>query len=401
MADPIDSSTPAAPGPTNAGPILPEPFVPDGWFYRIEQALGLIGPSRWTIAQRIAILIAIAWLPPFLITALTNPSALHSFLIDGRIHVRAFISIPALLVGEIMIQRQISEISNYLRQANLLDDADLSYMEALSVSITRLANAAIPQLVVFILVILRVVVGYESLADTAPWLGVQTSAGLHLTAAGWYTALVSMPLWTFLLSMTVWGWMLWVYFAFELSRRKLQLVASHPDKQGGLGFLGLSASGFAPIAFALSFSIAATWRHSIVHHGAHLLDFKFHAIVLAACIAVIAGGPLIFFVPRLVALRRKGINEYGILGQVHSTRYHQAWVRTRTQQDTKSLLAPENNTLLSFGKTYDNVGEFQVFPASKSSFYPLALAIIIPGIYVATAQLPIVIILKDLFHALK
>jgi hypothetical protein len=407
MQDQIDSSsTPAAPVPIPAGPFVAEPkllrpAVPDNWFYRAEQALGLISPSNWSITQRIAILIAIGWLPLLLITALTNPTALHSLLIDGRVHVRALISIPALLVGELMIQNQISEAYSYLRQGDFLDDADLSYMEDLTASIGRLANAAIPQLVVFVLVILRIVVGFDTLADTAPWFGERTSAGLHFTAAGWYTALVSMPLWVFLLGMTFWGWLLWVYFVFQLSRRKLRLVASHPDKQGGLGFLGLSASGFAPIAFALCFSIAATWRHEIVHHGAHLMDFKFHAIVLAVCIAVIAAGPLIFFVPRLTALRRSGILDYGVLGQFHSTRYHQAWIRMRGQQDTKTLLAPENNTILNFGKTYDNVGDIQVFPATKSSFYPLVMAIIIPGVYAASAEIPFVVILKDLLHALK
>ncbi len=406
MADQIDSSTPAAPEPVAIESFDSESdrfqaFVPDGWFYRVEQTLGLIGPSRWTMAQRVAILIAIGWLPLLLITAITNPAALHSLLIDGRIHVRALISIPALLVGEMMIQRQISEVSSYLHQGSLLDDADLGYMENLSASIARMTNAAIPQLVILALVILRVVLGFDNLTDMAPWFGERTSAGLHLTTAGWYTALVSLPLWAFLLGMTVWSWLLWVYFAFKLSRRRLRLVASHPDKQGGLGFLGLSASGFAPIALALCFSIAAAWRHEIVHHQANLWDFKFHAIVLAVFIAVIAAGPLIFFVPQLVALRRTGILDYGVLGQFHSTKYHEAWVRTRAQQDTKTLLAPENNTLLNFGKTYDNVGASQIFPATQSSFYPLAVAIVIPLVYVASAQIPFVDILKDLLHALK
>lgn len=68
---------------------------------------------------------------------------------------------------------------------------------------------------------------------------------------------------------------------------------------------------------------------------------------------------------------------------------------------TKALLAPENNTLLSFGKTYDNVCLVGVFRATQNSFYPLVVAINIPGVCVASAQLPLVLILKDLLHALK
>jgi hypothetical protein len=48
------------------------------------------------------------------------------------------------------------------------------------------------------------------------------------------------------------------------------------------------------------------------------MDYKLPAIVLAVIIVVVALGPLLFFVPRLTALRQKGILEYGILGQLHS-----------------------------------------------------------------------------------
>jgi hypothetical protein len=395
------SSTPTVSAPLRNEPPVPVPDDHQSWLYRAEQAVGLINSERWSIPQRIALIIAIAWVPLLLLTLFANPSALHSFLIDGRVHVRTIICIPALLVGEFMITYQITEVISYLTQGSFLDEADLAYMQNLATSIGRLASAAIPQLVVLFFCILRIVVSVNTLSDMAPWLGDRTAAGLHLTAAGWYAVFVSMPLWIFFLGMTIWNWLLWIYFVFQLSRRKLQLVASHPDKLGGLGFLGLSASGFAPIALALCFSVAATWRHAIIHHGAHLADFKMHAIVLIACIAVISGGPLIVFIPRLTELRRSGIIDYGVLGQVHSTRYHNAWILKQGPQDAKSLLAPENNTLLSFGKTYDNIGAIRVFPATRNSFYPLAMAIILPGIYVASAQLPLMVILKDLLHTLK
>lgn len=58
----------------------------------------------------------------------------------------------------------------------------------------------------------------------------------------------------------------------------------------------------------------------ILYHGAHLTNFKPSAIVLVAVTVLVALGPLAFFVPRLAGLRRKGVLEYGILGQLHRTR---------------------------------------------------------------------------------
>jgi hypothetical protein len=43
-------------------------------------------------------------------------------------------------------------------------------------------------------------------------------------------------------------------------------------------------------------------------------------------IAVVALGPLAVFVPRLAALRRQGILQYGIFGQMQSTHFHEKWI---------------------------------------------------------------------------
>jgi len=131
------------------------------------------------------------------------------------------------------------------------------------------------------------------------------------------------PLFQFLLGLGLWRWLLWAYYAFKLSRVNLRLVPTHPDEYGGLGFLGLTSGAYAPIAFSATAVIAVTWRNDILHHGAHLVNFKLPIILLVVLIAIVAFGPLAFFVPRLAALRRKGILEYGILGQLQSTEFHE------------------------------------------------------------------------------
>jgi hypothetical protein len=74
-----------------------------------------------------------------------------------------------------------------------------------------------------------------------------------------------------------------------------------------LGFLGLTSAAFAPIAFSVTVAIGSFWRQDILHHGAHLMNFKLPAIVLVVLIALVAFGPLAFFTPRLAELRRKGV----------------------------------------------------------------------------------------------
>jgi hypothetical protein len=71
---------------------------------------------------------------------------------------------------------------------------------------------------------------------------------------------------------------------------------------------------------------------------------------LLIIISLVALGPLLFFVPRLASLRRQGILEYGILGQIHSTEFHEKWILHRAGHEADFRQAPESTTLAIFGR---------------------------------------------------
>jgi len=390
---------------TNGAPSTSAPtelsLVRGGPFYRAQQALRLIYPNRWNVGRRIAVLIAISWVPLFLITAFVNPEGLRSLFTDYRVHARVLIAVPALLIGEIVMHSRLREVFIYLREANLLDAPHMAYMNGVVAKVVRLRDAFLPELLIIALIYTRLALRYRALVDTTPWMGQEFGAGYHFTAAGWYGVFVSAPLFNFLLALALWRWFLWTFFAFELSRRDLRLVATHPDERGGLNFLALSISAFAPIAFAVCTVIGSTWRHDILHHGAHLMNFKLSAIVLVLLIILIALGPLLFFVPRLGALRRKGILEYGILGQLQSTEFQEKWILHRAGHEAEFFLAPEINILAGFGNKYEKIDQLLPFPADKGSCYALAASIAIPALTVVLAEIPLAVVLKDLFRALR
>jgi hypothetical protein len=377
-------------------------FVRGGPFYRAQQALGLVRPDQWNLGRRIAVLIAIGWLPLLLITVFSNPRGLSSFITEYRIHSRMLIAVPALLLGEIFMESRFRAVLAHLRQSGLLEAPDMAYMDGVIARLVRLRDAFLPELAVLVLLIVHTATSYRGLiVDPTPWLGQGAGPDLRLTAAGWYAVLVSAPLYQFLLGLGLWKWLLWTFFAFKLSRRNLKLVATHPDEHGGLGFLGLTASAFAPLAFAATSVIGATWRHDILHHGAHLMEYRLPAIVLVVIIAAVALGPLLFFVPGLAALRRRGILEYGILGQIHSTEFHEKWILHRAGHEAEFLQAPESTTLANFGNSYEKIAQLKPFPADTGSLYVLVAALTIPALPVILAVVPLSVVLRDLFHALR
>jgi len=108
-----------------------------------------------------------------------------------------------------------------------------------------------------------------------------------------------------------------------------------------------------------------------------------------------------FFVARLTALRRRGILEYGILGQINSTAYHEKWIRRRTGHEAEFLTAPESNILRGFGWNYQTIAHLRPFPAEKGTFIALAISVAVPMLPVILAVVPLVVILKTLLKALR
>jgi hypothetical protein len=211
------------------------------------------------------------------------------------------------------------------------------------------------------------------------------------------------PIYQFLTLLNLWIWLVWGFLLFRLSRMNLKLVATHPDTHGGLGFLGLSPGGFAPIAFALSLAIGANWRNEILNDGARLADFWLPAAILAVVIFLIALAPLAAFVPKLVTLRRKGILEYGTLAQTYVTAYHEKWISHRSGQAEAEapITKLEANTLTDLTFSYDHIRRMRPFPIDRNTLVGLALSVAVPLFPVVLAEIPASVILRGLIDTVK
>jgi hypothetical protein len=376
-------------------------LVRGGPFYRAQHAVGLIRTNHWDLGRRVTFMIAVGWLPLFVLTALLNPNGLVSLIRDYRVHSRLLVAVPVLLIGELLVESRFRAVIGHLRESSILDALELARVDGAIATIIRARDSFLPEFAIVLLLIVHTAASYKGLVDTTPWLSRASGAELHLTAAGWYGVLVSSSIFQFLLGLALWKWLLWTFFAFNLSRRNLKLVATHPDGHGGLGFLGLTSAAFAPIAFSATAVIAATWRQDILDHGAHLVNFKLPAIVLVALTALVALGPLAFFVPRLAGVRRKGILDYGILGQLHSAEFHQRWILHRAGHEAEFLTAPDINCLANYGRAYEAIEGMNSFPADKGALYTLAAAVVIPALPVILAEIPLAVVLSDLLKALR
>jgi hypothetical protein len=241
------------------------------------------------------------------------------------------------------------------------------------------------------------------LLSGSPWMVHLSAASLtpQLTPAGWYYAFVSQLIYQFLVGLCLWKWLLWTYFLFILSRMDLKLEASHPDRHGGIGFVGMSPLAFAPVAFAIAAVIGATWREQILHFGAHLSDFRIPAIALLVLVVIVAIGPSAFFAPKLMTLRRRGILEFGSLAHLQSGEFHDKWILHRSGHEQEFLSAPEISSLTDLASSFQNIEQMKPLPLEKGALVVLALSLLIPALPVVLAEVPLAVVLKELFEAAR
>lgn len=377
-------------------------LVRGGPFYRAQQAARLIESNRWNLGRRIVFAVAVTWVPLLLITLLFNPHAIRSLLGDYLVNARILFAVPVLLVGQLIMEQTFRAIARHVREAGLLLEEELIRLDAIIGNLMRLRDSMLPELLILAAVYVHVALFIgPRLSIALPWAVISTGTSFHASPAGWYGALVSGALYEFLLGLSLWKWLLWSYFLLRLSRLNLQVVATHPDHHGGLGFLGLSPIAAAPIAVAVSAAIASVWRAQILHHNTHLMDYKFQAVALLVIVLLIFMGPLVFFMPRLGRLRQRGILEYGTLAQMHSMDFQQKWIVRRAGHEDEFLDAPEVSTLTDLATSYDNIEHMQPFPFDKVAFFSLLLAVVLPMLPVVLAEIPLSEVLKALFGALK
>ena len=378
-------------------------LIRGGPFYLAQVVTRLIHPDQWNLGRRLIFAVAIGWLPLILLTALFQPAAVLTLLRDYKITARMLIAVPVLLLGQTLMESRFQMIVRQVRK-DLLSASELTVLQNILVTLTKLRDSVLPELALLVFVYLHTTLIFrERIGLGTTWFidGADIAAGPHISPAGWYYILVSQTIYQFLVALSLWKWLLWTIFLFRLSRLKLKLEVTHPDKRGGIGFVGMSPLAFAPVAFAITAAIGATWRDEIVHTGAHLMTFKLPAIALLLVIVIVAVGPLAFFVPKLAVLRRKGMLEYGSLAHLHSTEFNEKWILHREGHEGEFLTAPEISSLTDLATSYENVEKMQPFPLEKGSLIALALAVLIPVVPTVLAEIPLRVVLKSLLEAMR
>jgi hypothetical protein len=391
--------------PTRLSDLPDFSLVLGGPLYQVWRRLFLSGPALELLVRRMIGIPTIAWLPVLLlavweghaVSGVTVP-----FLYDFAVHARFLVAVPILLMAEVVVHARIQRVVGQFTETGLVTADTLPGFQAAINSTMRVRNSLLIEigLAAFAFGFGWAIWSSDSGLTASSWFGVVSDGQQIFTAAGWWYLHVSIPMFQFLLYRWYFRLFVWFLFLKRVSRLPLRLTPTHPDRAGGLGFVGAAAHAFVPIIPAQSVVLSAVIGTRIVFHGRPLVSFQYEIVAFFVLQFLLVLGPPCVFSKTLLELKRRGRREYGILAAHYTSQFHQKWIEGKAPAGEPLLGSSDIQSLADLGNSYAVIGEMRPAPFSKDTIVQIVGAAAIPLLPLTLSIVPADEILKKLFGLL-
>jgi hypothetical protein len=373
-------------------PLMQEPpdfsLVLGGPLYQLFVRSHMALPPLGLVHRRIFTFILVAWLPLLLLSALggnlLGGDVKVDFLHDLDAHIRFLIALPVLIAAELIVHQRLRLVVRQFVDGGIVVLEEMPKFHAAIDFALRLRNSVALEVALIVLVYTFGHWAWQegTALQTATWF-----AGPDLTLAGYWYAYVSIPIFQFIVLRWYVRLVNWFWFLWRVSRLNLRITATHPDRAGGLGFLGDSTHAFAPILFAQGALLAGLIANRIFYEGQTLLDFQMEAGVLVGFFIVFVLGPLCVFSPQLARAKRQGAREYSAFAARYVQGFEDKWIRGGTGEEP--LGTGDIQSLADLGNSFEFVRKMRVVPFGLDDVIALVVATAAPLLPLALTMIPL------------
>src|SRR5215469_11179390 len=354
-------------------------LVLGGPLFQLLRKAHLEGDALELLDRRILASVVISWAPLLVLSLFSAASGGQlSFFRDIEVHVRFLVALPILIAAELLVHFRIRPaVRRFLEWRIVVPEQRPAFQKAID-SAQRIRNSVFVELALVGLVYTVGLLVWNSRAELglATWYALPGSRW-NLTVAGYWYVFVSLPIFQFILLRWYMRLLIWFRFLWQVNRIELNLLPTHPDRCGGLSFLGKSSYAFAPILFAQGAILAGVVASRVLYRGESLQSFRFQIAGFIVFFVVAVLAPLLMFSQRMAQARRKGLAEYGLLAQRYVESFDQKWVRARPPSE-ELLGTGDIQSLADLGNSYQVVREMRVVPFGLQDISRLAIATAAP-----------------------
>jgi hypothetical protein len=303
-------------------------------------------------------------------------------------------------VAELVVHRRMRLVVGTFVKRSLLPDEARGRFDAAIAAAMRLRNSVLTEVLLIALVygvgVLFIWRSHTAM-DLPTWYGIALVGKLQPTLAGWWLGCVSLPLIQFILLRWYFRLLIWTRLLWQVSRIDLRLVAIHPDRAGGLGFLSTVTYAFAPLLAGQGVMFAGVMANKIFYAGAKLTDFKIELLALVIMMLFFVLAPLVF-TPRLARTKRMGLAEYGGLAQRYVREFDQKWLRGGAPADEPLVGSADLQSLADLDNSFEIVKGMKAVPFGKDTLLQLAVISLAPVAPLVLTMIPLGELLDRFVH---
>jgi len=352
-------------------------------------------------AAAILALPLVTWLPLLILSAIDGkllPKTVTTpFLVDLSAHVRFLVALPLFLIaGLVAAARMMPTLRQFLARELVPEESIGRFNDAIS-SALRLGDSVVADLVIIVLIyIFDAIVVRRSYDAVTAWHSMPGANGVTLTPAGFCFLYVSLPIFEFVLLRWYYRLFIWGRFLAQVSRLKLRLVPTNPDRVGGLGFLLLGTQAFTVFAMAQGAQLTAWLAARVLVKGTSLAEFKAEIVLVLIFVLCITIGPLLVFTRMLARAKRRGVFEYGALASRYAREFDDKWVRAKQTCEEPLVGSADVQSLADMGGSYDLVQSMRTLPFTPQMIISFCVVTLVPVAPLLLTLMPLSDILKKL-----
>ncbi len=380
-------------------------IIRGGLLDRILIFLRISRRNQFSPIRKIIFFVAITWLPLLILTAidglLWTDAVDIPFVWEFASHIRFLVVIPLFVIAESIIDQRVEHSLSQFTRSGLVTDEGKEKFELAKRKADQMTESIWAEAVILVLILvnLSLRISINSI-DITNWTFPESGDSRALSTAGYWAAFVSFPIFQFLLLRWIWRWMIWLRLLQMISKVGLRIIPQHPDKSGGLGFLGETPLPFGILTFSLSIIFSAVLAERVMFQGFILTDHYLLIAVFVLLCVLINVMPLIAFVSLLSKARIKGINDYHALVAHHHLDFDNKWIQNQKKQNEIILGSPDISSAGDISMVYESVRSMSVFPFNIKTMAVTVLVSLLPVLGVFALQMPLAEIVKMLIGIL-
>jgi len=378
----------------------------NGLLHGLMGRVGLLRPGTAFLVLRVLIMWLITWFPMFMLSIMEGQAIGNAirvpFLYDLSIHTRFLFVAPLFLMAELVVEPRVKESATEFIDSGIVDEADLPGYRVAFQRTLNSARSIVAELILLGIVIAFAAMGFRKGVSTevTSWEFVWRGGVTTLTPAGWWFAFVGIPVYQFLVLRWLWMLLVWTSYLWRVSRLNLRLIPAHPDQAGGLGFLGITQTWFAPFVLGLASVNASVLANQILYEGATLVSFMPQIILFVGVILLVFLGPLLIFSPKMIIAKRRGLLEYATLASSFVRAFDRRWLKGPEIGEEQLLGNADFSAHADLGATFTNLRGMKIAPIDLNTvlfFLGAALLPMLPLLLLAFTPEQIFGVIKGIF----